>query len=82
MCPLTPVGGAEGQDGEGQSQSGQGQGEQGARTARHVLQHGQTGEDPEAWRGERDGSNRTEGETRVPEGAEWAGQMLWWGFMS
>lgn len=42
---LTPVRGAESQDGEGQSQSGQGQGEQGARATGHTLQHGHTGEE-------------------------------------
>lgn len=37
VSALTPVGGAESQDGEGQSQSGQGQGEQGARATGHTL---------------------------------------------
>lgn len=45
MSALTPVRGAESQDGEGQSQSGQGQGEQGARATGQMLQHGHTGED-------------------------------------
>lgn len=45
MSALTPVRGAESQDGESQSQSGQGQGEQRARATGHMLQHGHTGED-------------------------------------
>lgn len=51
VCALTPVRGAESQDGEGQSQSGQGQGEQGARATGHVLQHGHAGEDGGQGRG-------------------------------
>lgn len=43
VSALTPVRGAERQDGEGQSQSGQGQGEQGAGATGHVLQHGHRG---------------------------------------
>lgn len=44
MGALTPVRGAESQDGEGQSQRGQGQGEQGARATGHMVQHGQAGQ--------------------------------------
>lgn len=43
VCALTPVGGAESEDGESQSQGGQGQGEQGARATGHTFQHGHTG---------------------------------------
>lgn len=39
MCSLTPVGGAEGQDGQGEGQGGEGQGQQGAVTSGHFLQH-------------------------------------------
>lgn len=45
MSALTPVGGAESEDGEGQSQTGQGQGEQGARAAGQTLQHGHAEEE-------------------------------------
>lgn len=41
MGALTPVRGAESQDGKGQSQRGQGQGEKGARATGHMVQHGQ-----------------------------------------
>lgn len=44
MGALTPVGGAESEDGEGQSQSGQGQGEQGPRATGHTFQHGNAGD--------------------------------------
>lgn len=54
MSALTPVRGAESQDGEGQSQSGQGQGEQGARATGHTLQHGHTGEEGGRGRPERE----------------------------
>lgn len=94
MSALTPVRGAESQDGEGQSQSGQGQGEQGARATGHTLQHGHTGEEGGRGRPEREGgggesegqtaracrTNGTEGVTAVADGAEGAGQMLWGGF--
>lgn len=83
VSALTPVGGAESQDGEGQSQSGQGQGEQGARATGHMLQHGHAREDRgrgrlERWK-EREGR---EGVTVVPNGGKRVGQMLWDGFKS
>lgn len=76
---LTPVGGAEGQDGEGQGEGGQGQGEQGARAARHVLQHGCTG------RGEKQGEGKEiKGNRRCYRSYRWipggVGQMLFGGF--
>ena len=37
---LTPVGGAEGRDGQSEGQRGQGQRQQGTATSGHVLQHG------------------------------------------
>lgn len=64
MSALTPIGGAESQDGEGQSQSGQGQGEQGARATRHALQHGHTGERGDRGRLEREEKVRQRGGRR------------------
>lgn len=92
VSALTPVRGAESQDGEGQRQSGQGQGQQGARATGHTLQHGHTGEEGGGGRPERERrggrgdtprgnrTNGTEGVTAVTDGAERVGQMLWGGF--
>lgn len=79
MGSFAPVGGAEGQDGEGQGESGQGQGEQGARAAGHVLQHGCTGP-AEASEGRAKRSNGTEGVTVATDGSKGVGQMLLGGF--
>lgn len=89
MGPLTPVGGAESQDGEGQGQTGQSQGEQGAGATGHTLQHGHTAGRGERGRGEakrgRNGEaargNKISGIVGLTtDGAKRAEQMLRGGF--